>query len=54
MGLPPVVVGLIVYILLSRVGSFGVLNLLFTPASMMIAQVINVTLVIASVAHQYM
>ena len=52
MGLPPVVVGLIVYLLLSRSGPFGVLDLLFTPAAMIIAQVIIVMPLIASIAHQ--
>lgn len=52
MGLPPVVVGLIVYILLSRAGPLGVLGLLFTPAAMIIAQVIIIVPLIASVAHQ--
>lgn len=52
MGLPPVVVGLFVYILLSRSGPFGVLNLLFTPTAMVIAQVIIVTPIIASLCHQ--
>ena len=52
MGLPPVVVGLIVYLLLSRSGPFGVFGLLFTPTAMIIAQVIIVTPLIASVAHQ--
>lgn len=52
MGLPPVVVGLIVYVLLSRAGPFGVLGLLFTPAAMVIAQVIIITPVVASIAHQ--
>lgn len=52
MGLPPVVVGLIVYVLLSRSGPFGVLGLLFTPTAMIIAQVIIVTPLIASIAHQ--
>ena len=52
MGLPPVVVGLIVYILLSRSGPFGVLGLLFTPSAMIIAQVIIITPLIASIAHQ--
>ena len=52
MGLPPVVVGLIVYILLSRAGPFGVFGLLFTPTAMIIAQVIIVTPLIASIAHQ--
>ena len=54
MGLPPVVVGLVVYIMLSRSGPFGVLNLLFTPTAMIIAQVIIITPVIASIAHQSM
>lgn len=52
MGLPPVVVGLIVYILLSRSGPLGVLNLLFTPTAMIIAQVIIITPLIASISHQ--
>lgn len=52
MGLPPVVVGLIVYLLLSRSGPFGVFGLLFTPAAMIIAQVIILTPLIASIAHQ--
>ncbi len=52
MGLPPVVVGLVVYLLLSRSGPFGVLGLLFTPTAMIIAQVIVVTPLVASIAHQ--
>lgn len=52
MGLPPVVVGLIVYVLLSRSGPFGVLGLLFTPTAMVIAQVIIIVPLIASIAHQ--
>ncbi|MCP4822037.1 MAG: ABC transporter permease subunit [Shimia sp.] len=52
MGLPPVVVGLIVYILLSRSGPFGVFGLLFTPTAMIIAQVIILTPLIASISHQ--
>ena len=52
MGLPPVVVGLVVYILLSRSGPFGVLGLLFTPWAMIIAQVIIILPLIASIAHQ--
>lgn len=54
MGLPPVVVGLVVYILLSRSGPFGVLGLLFTPTAMIIAQVIIITPLIASITHQAM
>ncbi|MGR3762159.1 ABC transporter permease [Roseobacteraceae bacterium NS-SX3] len=52
MGLPPVVVGLIVYVFLSRSGPLGVLGLLFTPAAMIIAQVIIIVPLIASIAHQ--
>ncbi len=52
MGLPPVVVGLIVYILLSRSGPFGVFGLLFTPTAMIIAQTIIIVPLIASIAHQ--
>lgn len=52
MGLPPVVVGLGVYLILSRSGPLGVLNLLFTPTAMVLAQVIIVTPLIASIAHQ--
>jgi len=54
MGFPPVVIGLLVYIMLSRSGPFGVLNLLFTPTAMIIAQVIIITPVIASITHQSM
>lgn len=54
MGLPPVVVGLIVYLLLSRAGPFGVLGLLFTPTAMIIAQVVIITPLVASIAHQAM
>ncbi|KEJ88630.1 ABC transporter permease [Sulfitobacter donghicola] len=52
MGLPPVVVGLVVYVLLSRSGPFGILGLLFTPTAMIIAQVIIIVPLIASIAHQ--
>lgn len=52
MGLPPVAVGLVVYLLLSREGPFGVLGLLFTPAAMIIAQVFIITPLIASVAFE--
>ena len=54
MGLPPVVVGLLVYILFSRSGPFGVFGLLFTPTAMIIAQVIIITPLIASITHQAM
>ena len=52
MGLPPVVVGLIVYVFLSRSGPFGVLGLLFTPTAMIVAQVIIIVPLIASISHQ--
>ncbi len=52
MGLPPVVVGLTVYIMLSRSGPFGALDLLYTPTAMIIAQFIIVTPLVASIAHQ--
>ena len=52
MGLPPVVVGLIVYLLLSRAGPLGVFGLLFTPTAMIVAQVILVTPIIAALARQ--
>jgi tungstate transport system permease protein len=54
MGLPPVVVGLVIYVLLSRAGPLGVLGLLFTPTAMVIAQVVIITPLIASVTHQAM
>jgi tungstate transport system permease protein len=52
MGLPPVVVGLVVYLFLSRSGPFGVLGLLFTPTAMIIAQVLLITPIIAALARQ--
>lgn len=52
MGLPPVVVGLAVYLVLSRSGPLGVFGLLFTPRAMIIAQCILVTPIIAALARQ--
>ena len=52
MGLPPVVVGLFVYILISRSGPFGVWGLLFTPTAMIIAQVILVIPIMTAIARQ--
>jgi tungstate transport system permease protein len=52
MGLPPVVVGLVVYLLLSRAGPLGELGLLFTPAAMVIAQTILILPIIAALARQ--
>ena len=52
MGIPPVVVGLIVYLHLSRSGLFGALELLYTPTAMIIAQVILITPIIAVLSSQ--
>ncbi|MEM7295424.1 MAG: ABC transporter permease [Pseudomonadota bacterium] len=52
MGLPPVVVGLCLYLLFSRSGPLGVLDLLYTPWAMVAAQVIIIFPLIASLAHQ--
>lgn len=52
MGLPPVVVGLVVYLLLSRAGPLGSYGLLFTPTAMVIAQCVLVTPIIAALARQ--
>ena len=52
MGLPPVVVGLVVLLLLSRAGPLGVLGLLFTPTAMIIAQTILVAPLIAALTRQ--
>jgi len=52
MGLPPVVVGLVVYLMLSRIGPLGVLGLLFTPTAMIIAQSILIIPIIAALSRQ--
>ena len=52
MGLPPVVAGLMVYLLLSNVGPLGVLQLLYTPTAMIIAQVVLVIPIIAALSRQ--
>jgi tungstate transport system permease protein len=52
MGLPPVVVGLTVYLMLSRSGPLGALGLLYTPAAMIAAQVILVTPIVAALTRQ--
>jgi tungstate transport system permease protein len=52
MGLPPVVVGLVVYLLLSRSGPLGPLGLLFTPEAMVVAQTVQVTPIIAALTRQ--
>ena len=51
MGLPPVVVGLFLYLLLSRSGPLGVLGLLYTPAAMVAAQTVLALPIVASLAH---
>ena len=52
MGLPPVVLGLVVYLMLSRAGPLGVLGLLYTPTAMIIAQTILVVPIVASLTRQ--
>lgn len=52
MGLPPVVVGLVVYLMLSRAGPLGELGILFTPAAMVVAQTILVAPIIAALTRQ--
>ncbi len=52
MGLPPVVVGLLVYLLLSRSGPLGPLGLLYTPTAMVIAQTVLVAPIIAAITRQ--
>lgn len=52
MGLPPVVVGLIVYLQLSRSGPLGFLGLLYSPTAMIIAQTILITPIIAALSRQ--
>lgn len=52
MGLPPVFVGLLVYVMLSASGPLGVLGLLYTPAAMVIAQTVLVTPIVAALTRQ--
>ena len=52
MGLPPVVVGLVVYLMLSAAGPLGPLRLLYTPTAMIIAQTILVTPIVAALTRQ--
>ena len=52
MGLPPVVAGLLIYVLLSRSGVLGPLGLLFTPTAMVIAQTVLIVPIIASLTRQ--
>ena len=52
MGLPPVVVGLVVYLILSRAGPLGELGILFTPAAMVVAQTILILPIVAALSRQ--
>ena len=52
MSLPPVVVGLVIYLLLSRTGPLGTTGLLFTPTAMVIAQCVLVFPIIAALTRQ--
>lgn len=52
MGLPPVVVGLFVYLMLSRAGPLGTLGILFTPTAMVIAQTVLILPIIAALCRQ--
>lgn len=52
MGLPPVVVGLVVYLILSRSGPLGALGWLFTPIGMVMAQVVLITPIVAALSRQ--
>ncbi|MEE8476627.1 MAG: ABC transporter permease [Myxococcota bacterium] len=52
MGLPPVVVGLVVYLTLSRSGPLGFLGWLFTPTAMVIAQFLLITPILAALTRQ--
>src|SRR5690554_1759640 len=52
MGLPPVVVGLLVYMALSNAGPFGFLRLLYTPAAMIVAQTILITPIVVALSRQ--
>ncbi len=52
MGMPPVVVGLILYLILSANGPLGVLQLLYTPTAMILAQAVLVTPIVAALSRQ--
>ena len=52
MGLPPVVVGLLIYLMLSRAGPLGVFGLLYTPTAMILAQMVLITPIIAALSRQ--
>lgn len=52
LGLPPVAVGLVVYLLVSRSGPLGVLGILFTPAAMVLAQTLLALPIVAALVHR--
>jgi len=52
MGLPPVVVGLLVYLMLSNAGPFGWLQLLYTPTAMIVAQTLLITPIVAALSRE--
>ncbi len=54
LGLPPVVVGLVLYLLLSRMGPLGFLGILFTPGAMVIAQFLLALPIVAALSHRAM
>ncbi len=54
LGLPPVVAGLFIYLILSRSGPLGSLGLLFTPAAMVCAQVVLATPIVIALVHRGM
>jgi len=52
MGLPPVVVGLLIYLLLSNAGPLGWMRLLYTPTAMIIAQAVLITPIVAALSRE--
>jgi tungstate transport system permease protein len=54
MGLPPVVVGLLLYLLLSNAGPLGWLQILYTPAAMIVAQTVLITPIVAALSREVM
>ena len=54
LGLPPVVVGLLIYLLVSRSGPLGFLSVLFTPTAMIIAQTLLATPIVVALVHRSM
>jgi tungstate transport system permease protein len=54
LGLPPVVAGLLVYLLVSRSGPLGSLGILFTPAAMIMAQIVLATPIVVALMHRHM